>query len=206
MTEGVVDIASNDQEAMQKAIEWIKSICAKPEVGEVYHGKVVSILDFGAFVEILPGKEGLLHVSEIAWGKTEHVEDVLKVGDEVDVKLLEYDEKNGKMRLSMRALTEKPEGYVDPAERRPRGGDRRNSDRRNSDRRGSDRRNSDRRDDQRNDDRRGKDRRDSRFSDDRHAERKDRRFSGRKPENAPAPSEDDFRDFSNSNDSGDELY
>jgi polyribonucleotide nucleotidyltransferase len=212
MTEGVVDIASNDQEAMHKAIEWIKSICAKPEVGEVYHGKVVSILDFGAFVEILPGKEGLLHVSEIAWGKTEHVEDILKVGDEVDVKLLEYDEKNGKMRLSMRALTEKPVGYVDPAERRPRGGDRRNSDRRNSDRRGSDRRNSERRDDQRSDDRRGKDRRDSRFSDDRRVERKDRRFSGRKPENAPAPSEDDFRDFSNSNDSGnfgdpgDELY
>ncbi len=118
-TEGVVDVASNDKEAMQKALDWIKGICAVPEVGETYHGKVVSILEFGAFIEILPGKEGLLHISEIAWGKTEKVEDVLKVGDEVDVKLLEIDAKNGKMRLSMRALTPKPEGYVEP-ERRPR--------------------------------------------------------------------------------------
>ena len=118
-TEGVVDIFSNDAEAMQKALEWINGICAVPEAGEVYHGKVVSILEFGAFVEILPGKEGLLHVSEIAWGKTEKVEDVLKVGDEIDVKLLEVDAKTGKLRLSMRALTPKPEGYVEP-ERRPR--------------------------------------------------------------------------------------
>ena len=114
LTEGVVDVASSDKEAMQKALDWIKGICAVPEAGNVYHGKVVSILDFGAFVEILPGKEGLLHVSEIAWNKTEKVEDVLAVGDEVDVKLLEYDAKSGKMRLSMRALTEKPEGYVEP--------------------------------------------------------------------------------------------
>ncbi|MBR3291418.1 MAG: S1 RNA-binding domain-containing protein, partial [Bacteroidales bacterium] len=105
---------------MQKAIDWIKGICAVPEVGQVYHGKVVSILEFGAFIEIMPGKEGLLHVSEIAWTKTDKVEDVLAVGDEVDVKLLEYDPKAGKMRLSMRALTEKPEGYVEP-DRRPRG-------------------------------------------------------------------------------------
>ena len=118
-TEGVVDIFSTDKDSMEKALEWIKGICAVPEVGTVYHGKVVSILDFGAFIEILPGKEGLLHVSEIAWTKTERVEDVLKVGDEVDVKLLEIDAKTGKMRLSMRALTEKPEGYVEP-ERRPR--------------------------------------------------------------------------------------
>ncbi len=119
ITEGVVDVASNDKEAMQKALDWIKVICAVPEVGQVYHGKVVSILEFGAFIEILPGKEGLLHVSEIAWEKTENVEDVLSVGQEVDVKLLEIDAKTGKMRLSMRALTEKPEGYVEP-ERRPR--------------------------------------------------------------------------------------
>ncbi len=120
LTEGVVDIASDNAENMQKAIDWIKGICAVPEVGQVYHGKVVSILEFGAFIEIMPGKEGLLHVSEIAWTKTDKVEDVLAVGDEVDVKLLEYDPKAGKMRLSMRALTEKPEGYVEP-ERRPRG-------------------------------------------------------------------------------------
>ena len=120
MTEGVVDIASDNADNMQKAIDWIKGICAVPEVGEVYHGKVVSILEFGAFIEIMPGKEGLLHVSEIDWNKTEKVEDVLAVGDEVDVKLLEYDPKAGKMRLSMRALKPKPEGYVEP-ERRPRG-------------------------------------------------------------------------------------
>ena len=140
LTEGVVDIASDNKENMQKAIEWIKAICAVPEVGKVYHGKVVSILEFGAFVEILPGKEGLLHVSEIAWNKTDRVEDVLNVGDEVDVKLLEIDSKTGKMRLSMRALTEKPEGYVEPT-RRPRqnGGDReRRSDR--PERRGGERR------------------------------------------------------------------
>ena len=118
-TEGVVDVASNDKESMAKAINWIKGICAVPEVGTVYHGKVVSILEFGAFVEILPGKEGLLHVSEIAWTKTDKVEDVLSVGQEIDVKLLEIDAKTGKMRLSMRALVDKPEGYVEP-ERRPR--------------------------------------------------------------------------------------
>lgn len=118
-TEGVVDVASDNKEAMQKALEWIKGICAVPEVGKTYNGRIVSILEFGAFVEILPGKEGLLHISEIAWNKTEKVEDVLSVGDMVDVKLLEIDAKTGKMRLSMRALTEKPEGYVEP-ERRPR--------------------------------------------------------------------------------------
>ena len=124
-TVGVVDIASNDAEAMQKALDWIKGIIAVPEVGEVYHGKVVSILEFGAFVEILPGKEGLLHISELDWAKTEKVEDVLKVGDEVDVKLLEIDSKTGKMRLSRRALLEKPEGYVEPQRRpRPEGGNR----------------------------------------------------------------------------------
>ena len=124
-TEGIVDIFGTDKQAMDAALEWIKGICAVPEPGQVYHGRVVSILEFGAFVEILPGKEGLLHVSEIAWNKTENVEDVLKVGDEIDVKLLEIDAKTGKMRLSMRALTEKPEGYVEPkgrGDRGPRGG------------------------------------------------------------------------------------
>ncbi|MCF0173450.1 MAG: polyribonucleotide nucleotidyltransferase, partial [Bacteroidales bacterium] len=116
---GIVDIATNDMEAMQKAYDWIMGICAVPEVGEVYHGKVVSCVEFGAFVEILPGKEGLLHISEIDWKKTEKVEDVLKEGDEVDVKLIEVDAKSGKLRLSRRALMEKPEGYVEP-QRRPR--------------------------------------------------------------------------------------
>ena len=140
-TKGVVDIFGTDKDSMEAALQRIKDICAVPEAGQVYHGKVVSILEFGAFIEILPGKEGLLHVSEIAWNKTEKVEDVLKVGDEVDVKLLEIDAKTGKMRLSMRALTEKPEGYVEPkgrGERRDRGGDR--GDRKGgNDRRGNDR-------------------------------------------------------------------
>ncbi len=157
VSEGVVDIFGDNKECMDKALEWINGICAVPEVGQVYHGKVVSILEFGAFVEILPGKEGLLHISELDWKKTDKVEDVLKVGDEVDVKLLEIDPKTGKMRLSRRALMEKPEGYVEP-ERKPRpSGDRRD------DRRGGDRRDGrgPRRDGDRRDDRRG-DRRDNR--------------------------------------------
>ncbi len=149
VSEGVVDIFGDNKEAMDKALAWINGICAVPEVGATYHGKVVSILDFGAFVEILPGKEGLLHISELDWKKTDKVEDVLSVGDEVDVKLLEIDAKTGKMRLSRRALLEKPEGYVEP-ERKPRS----SSDK--------PRRDSDRRDNKapRRDDRRG-DRRDS---------------------------------------------
>ena len=146
-TKGVVDIFGTDKAAMDATLERIKGICAVPEAGQVYHGKVVSILEFGAFIEILPGKEGLLHVSEIAWTKTEKVEDVLKVGDEVDVKLLEIDAKTGKMRLSMRALTEKPEGYVEPKrERGPRReGDRREGNRNN----GGERRENGRRDGER---------------------------------------------------------
>ena len=133
---GAVDIFGTDKEAMDKALNWIKGITTVPEAGQVYHGKVVSIQDFGAFVEILPGKEGLLHISEMAWKKTEKVEDVVKLGDEVDVKLLDIDEKTGKMRLSMKALQPKPEGYVEPV-RRPRptsdrpGGNRPNGNRNN---------------------------------------------------------------------------
>ncbi len=146
VSEGVVDIFGENKESMDKALNWINGICAVPEVGAVYHAKVVSILEFGAFVEILPGKEGLLHISEIDWAKTEKVEDVLNIGDEVDVKLLEIDAKTGKMRLSRRALLEKPEGYVEP-ERRPRPqGDR--GPRRDDRRGGSDRRDG-RRDDRR---------------------------------------------------------
>ncbi len=152
VSEGVVDIFGDNKECMDKALEWINGICAVPEVGTVYHGKVVSILEFGAFVEILPGKEGLLHISELDWKKTDKVEDLLAVGDEVDVKLLEIDAKTGKMRLSRRALMEKPEGYVEP-ERRPRPSGDRRDDRRGGDRRDSrgPRRDGDRRDDRRGD-------------------------------------------------------
>ncbi len=116
---GVVDIFGDNKEAMDTCLAKIKAITTVPEVNEVYHGKVTSILEFGAFVEILPGKEGLLHISELDWAKTEKVEDILQEGDEVDVKLLEIDAKSGKLRLSRRALLPKPEGYVEP-ERRPR--------------------------------------------------------------------------------------
>ena len=190
-TEGVVDVASDNKEAMQKALDWIKGTCAVPEVGAVYHGKVVSILEFGAFVEILPGKEGLLHVSEIAWTKTEKVEDVLSVGQEVDVKLLEVDAKTGKLRLSMRALTEKPEGYREPERRpRPERSDRRDDRRSDRGDRRSDR--GDRRSD------RGDDRRDDRG--DRRSDRSDRRDDRRPGRNfgprneAPAPAVDDFKE------------
>jgi polyribonucleotide nucleotidyltransferase len=149
VSEGIVDIFGENKESMDKAIDWINGITAVPEVGTTYKGKIVSILEFGAFVEILPGKEGLLHVSEIDWKKTEKVEDVLNIGDEVEVKLLEIDAKSGKMRLSRKALLEKPEGYVEP-ERKPRG-DRGDRAPRRDDRRGNDR-------GQRRDDRRGNDR------------------------------------------------
>ena len=180
-TKGVVDIFGVDKAAMDATLQRIKDICAVPEAGQVYHGKVVSILEFGAFIEILPGKEGLLHVSEIAWTKTEKVEDVLKVGDEVDVKLLEIDPKTGKMRLSMRALTEKPEGYVEP--KRPERGPRRDGDRgprrdgdRGPRREGGERREGDRgprRDGDRGPRREGGERREG-GRDDRHAPRKPR--------------------------------
>lgn len=116
---GVVDIFGDNKDNMDAALAWIKGITTVPEAGTVYNGKVVSILEFGAFVQILPGKEGLLHISELDWKKVEKVEDVVNVGDMVEVKLLEIDPKNGKMRLSRKALIDKPEGYVEP-ERRPR--------------------------------------------------------------------------------------
>ena len=90
-------------------MSWIKGIVAKPEVGEVYKGKIKNIVAFGAFVEILPGKEGLLHISEIDWKRIEKVEDVFKTGEEVDVKLIEIDQKTGKLRLSRKVLIPRPE-------------------------------------------------------------------------------------------------
>ncbi len=133
---GIIDIFGENKESMDAALARIKAITTVPEVGETYHGKVVSILEFGAFVEILPGKEGLLHISELDYKKVEKTEDVLNIGDEVDVKLLEIDAKTGKMRLSRRALMPAPEGWVEP-ERKPRPAGGRGGDR---DRKGGDRR------------------------------------------------------------------
>ncbi len=118
---GKVEIASANKESLDAAYARIKAIVAMPEVGETYKGKVRSILDFGAFVEFMPGKDGLLHISEISWERLADMEaSGIKEGDEVTVKLLEIDPKTGKYRLSMRALQEKPEGWTEP-ERRPHG-------------------------------------------------------------------------------------
>ncbi len=118
---GYIEVAAANKASIDKALELINAIVELPEEGKVYHGKVRSIMEFGAFVEFMPNRDGLLHISEISWGRLPDMEaSGLKEGDEVDVKLLEIDKKTGKFRLSMRALQEKPEGYVEP-QRAPRG-------------------------------------------------------------------------------------
>jgi polyribonucleotide nucleotidyltransferase len=107
--QGIVDIFADNKEAIDKAVRWIKGIIAVPEEGEVYLGKVKAITPYGAFVEILPGKDGLLHISEIDWKRIDKIEDVLKEGDEVEVKLLEIDKKTNKLKLSRRVLLPKPQ-------------------------------------------------------------------------------------------------
>ncbi len=106
---GIIDIVSPDKASIEAAKAKIKAITAVPEVGEVYLGTIKSIVPFGAFVEILPGKEGLLHISEIDWKRIEKVEDVLHEGDQIKVKLIGVDERNGKMKLSRKALIKRPE-------------------------------------------------------------------------------------------------
>ena len=111
---GIVEIAAANKESIEAAVARIEAIIAVPEEGQIYTGKVVSILEFGAFVEFMPGRDGLLHISEISWDRLENMEaSGLHEGDEVTVKLIEIDKKTGKFRLSMRALQDKPEGYDD---------------------------------------------------------------------------------------------
>jgi polyribonucleotide nucleotidyltransferase len=117
---GHVEILSNDAESMEKAVAIVRGIVAIPEVGGTYSGKVKNIMEFGAFVEFMPGKDGLLHISEISWDKTPSMEGVFQEGEVLTVKLIEVDQKTGKFRLSKRALEPKPEGYVEPAPRPPR--------------------------------------------------------------------------------------
>jgi polyribonucleotide nucleotidyltransferase len=107
--QGVVQISSTNKANIDKALAKIRGITATPEVGEVYTGKVKSIMPFGAFVEILPGKDGLLHISEVEWRRLENLDGILKEGDVVDVKLIEVDKKTGKFKLSRKALLPKPE-------------------------------------------------------------------------------------------------
>ena len=117
---GKIQVSAPNKEAIDSAIAKIKGIVAIPEIGEVYEGTVRSIMPYGCFVEILPGKDGLLHISEIDWKRLETVEDAgIHEGDKIKVKLLEIDPKTGKYKLSRKVLLEKPEGYVE-RERRPR--------------------------------------------------------------------------------------
>ena len=122
-TEGIgkVQVSAPNKDSIDAALGKIKAIVAVPEIGEVYEGTVRSIMPYGCFVEILPGKDGLLHISEIDWKRLETVEEAgIKEGDKIKVKLLDIDSKTGKYKLSRRVLLEKPEGYVEP-QRRPRG-------------------------------------------------------------------------------------
>ena len=120
---GIVDIFGQDKESLDAALSRIKAIVAVPEIGETYNGKIRSIVDFGAFVEILPGKDALLHISEIDYKRFETMEETgLKEGDMIDVKLIAKDAKTGKLKLSRKVLLPKPEGWVErePRERKPR--------------------------------------------------------------------------------------
>lgn len=111
---GIVEIASNNEDSMKAAVMRIKGITATPEVGEVYTGKVVSNVAFGSFVEFLPGRQGLLHVSEIDWKRVENVDEYLKPGDMVEIKLIGIDEKTGKFKLSRKVLLPRPEREEKP--------------------------------------------------------------------------------------------
>ena len=127
---GKVEIAGTCKESIDSALAKIRAIVAVPEVGEVYTGKVRSVMPYGAFVEFMPGRDGLLHISEIDWKRFETMEETgIQEGDEIEVKLLEIDPKTGKFKLSHRALIEKPEGYEErparPRRERPERGERR---------------------------------------------------------------------------------
>ncbi len=116
---GLVMIASTDAEGMKKAVEWVKNLTREFKAGEVFKGKVTRIMDFGAFVELTPGHEGLVHISELAWHRVGRVEDVVNVGDEIEVKISEIDSM-GRVNLSHKAMIPKPEGVGDFDNRGPR--------------------------------------------------------------------------------------
>jgi len=113
--QGEVSIFSKEKEGLDKALAWINGIVAVPVVGETYEGTVKSIKEFGAFVEFLPKKEGLLHISEISWKRLESMQGIFNEGDKVKVKLLDVDPKTGKFKLSRKALIPKPEAPAKPA-------------------------------------------------------------------------------------------
>ena len=138
--DGTISIASPDQEALQKAIEIIESLTVEPEVGRNYKGIVRRVENYGAFLEIAPGKDGLLHITDMDWGFVDKVTDLMDLGDEVEVQISEID-RDGRIRLSRKVLLEKPEDYVEPerAPRRDNGGRNRDRDRDRGGRGGRDR-------------------------------------------------------------------
>ncbi|MDD4319477.1 MAG: polyribonucleotide nucleotidyltransferase [Candidatus Peribacteraceae bacterium] len=122
---GLIFITSVNGDAMQKAKEWIAGLVEKPEVGKVYKGKIIRIIaGVGAIMEFLPGKDGMIHISELQWKRTDQVEDVLKMGQELEAKVIEYDAIEGKTRLSLKQMTAPPEGFVPPPPRSFGGGGR----------------------------------------------------------------------------------
>jgi polyribonucleotide nucleotidyltransferase len=126
--EGIIKIFSANKESIDKALTWIRSIVAIPEIGATYEGTVKSIMPFGAFVEFMPGKQGLLHISEVSWKRLDSLDGVLKEGDKIKIQLTGTDPKTGKLRLSRKVLMPKPEGYTEPEKRERReGGDDRRS-------------------------------------------------------------------------------
>ncbi len=173
---GLVEISATGLDSINAAKARIKAIVAIPEVGEIYTGKVKSVVSFGAFIEIIPGKEALLHVSEMAWERVENAEDFAKEGDMIEVKLIGTDPKTGKLKLSHKVLLPKPEGYVERPPREDRGPRDDRGPRRDD--RGGDRRDNFRRDD------RGPRR------DDRGGDRRDNNFRGDRRDNGPRPHRD----------------
>ena len=107
---GVIKFFAPSQEALSKAEQRVKDLIAEPTVGEVYTGKVKTVKDFGAFVEFMPGKDGLLHISEVKWERVDDLEDILEEGEEIQVKLTGIDIKTGKYKLSHKVLLPKPTG------------------------------------------------------------------------------------------------
>ncbi len=117
---GIIDIFAENKSSIDAALARINAIVEVPEIGKIYKGKIKSILQFGAFIEVMPGKDGLLHISEVDWKHLQSLDGILKEGDELEVKLIDIDKKTGKMKLSRKVLLPKPEGYVERPERQER--------------------------------------------------------------------------------------
>ena len=130
--DGTVRIFTMDAAKAKEAEDWVKALVAEPEVGKIYDARITRLMDFGAFAEFMPGKEGLIHISEMSWERTNAVTDVVQENQAIKVKLFEIDSQ-GRMNLSIKRTTEPPEGYVEP-ERKPRP-DRRPSNNQSRDRR-----------------------------------------------------------------------